>query len=71
MPSVSPDIITHRLLVFKEARPITQKKRDYSDDKCLATKAETEKLLSAGFKCEARYTTWLANVVMVTKSNAN
>jgi len=28
-----------------------------------------EKLLAADFICEARYTTWLANVVMVTKSN--
>jgi len=28
MPGVSPDVITHRL-IFKEARPISQKKRDW------------------------------------------
>ena len=28
MPGVSPNIITHRLSIFKEARPIFQKKRD-------------------------------------------
>jgi len=31
--------------------------------------AEAEKLLKARFIREARYSTWLANVVMVTKSN--
>jgi len=41
------------------------------DEKCLAAKAEAEKLLSARFIREARYTTWLANVVMVTKPNDN
>ena len=34
-----------------------------------ATKAD--KLLLAGFIREVRYTTWLANVVMVTKPNGN
>jgi len=56
MPGVSLDIITHRLSVFKEARSITQKKRDYDDKKCLAAKVESEKLLSAKFIREAQYT---------------
>jgi len=71
MPGVSPDIITHRLSIFKEARPISQKKRDLGDEKLLAAKTEAEKLLSVRFIREARYTTWLANVVMVTKPNGN
>ena len=71
MPRVSPDIITHRLSIFKEARPISQKKRDLGDEKRLAAKAEVDKLLSTGFIRETRYTTWLANVVMVTKPNDN
>ena len=57
--------------MFKEARPISQKKRDYGDEKCLVAKAEAEKLLSTRFIREARYRTWLANVVMVTKPNGN
>jgi len=69
MPGVSPDAITHWLSIFKEARPISQKKRDLGDEKRLAAKEEAGKLLSAGFIREARYTTWLANVVMVTKPN--
>ena len=69
MPRVSPDIITHRLSIFREALLISQKKRDLGDEKRLAAKAEAENLLSVGFIQEARYTTWLANVVMVTKPN--
>jgi len=32
MIGVSPAIITHKLSMFKEARPIVQKKRDYDDE---------------------------------------
>jgi len=71
MPEVSSDIITHRLPIFKEAWPISKKKRDLGDEKHLAAKVKAEKLLSVGFIQEARYTTWLANVVMVTKLNDN
>ena len=58
MHDVSSNIITHRLSVFKEARTIAQKKRDYGDEKRLGAKVEAQKLLSAGFIREARYTTW-------------
>ena len=53
MSGVSPNIITHRLSIFREDRPISHKKRDLGDEKCLAAKAEAEKLLSAGFIREA------------------
>jgi len=33
MPGVSPDVITHRLSIFKEARPFSQKKRDLGNEK--------------------------------------
>jgi len=71
MSGVIPNVITHRLSIFKEARPISQKKRDLGDEKRLTAKEEADNLLSVGFIREARYTTWLANVVMVTKSNGN
>ena len=71
MSSVSLYIVTHRLSVFKEARSIAHKKRDYDNEKRLAMKAKVEKLLSARFIRKARYTTWLANVVIFTKTNGN
>jgi len=70
VPGVHPDIITHRLSVYKEARPVAQKKRNYGEDKRLAARSEADKLLKAGFIAEARYSTWLANVVMVKKSSS-
>ena len=66
---VHPDIITHRLSVYKEARPVAQKKRNYGEDKRLAARIEAEKLLKVGFIAEARYSTWLANIVMVKKAS--
>ena len=47
------------------------KEERLGNEKRLAAKEEAEKLLSVGFIREARYTTWLANVVMVTKPNGN
>jgi len=69
MPGVDPSIIVHKLSIYKEARPITQKKRKLGKEKRQATKEEAEKLMRVGFIREAHYTMWLANVVMVKKSN--
>jgi len=69
VPGVHPDIISHRLSVYKEARPVAQKKRNYGEDKRLAARNEAEKLLKVGFVAEAQYSTWLANVVMVKKAS--
>ena len=69
MPGVDPQVITHRLSLYKEARPIAQKKRHLGEERRQAARDETNKLLQAGFIRKARYTTWLANVVMVKKAN--
>ena len=55
--------------VYKEARPIAQKKRKLGEERCKVAREETDKLVQAGFIQKAHYTTWLANVVMVKKSN--
>jgi len=69
MPRVSPDIITHKLSVYKEARPIAQKKHKLGEEKKLVAKEGIKKLLSVELIRKSRYTSWLANVVMVTKTN--
>ncbi|XP_014493474.1 uncharacterized protein LOC106755772 [Vigna radiata var. radiata] len=69
MPGIHPDVITHKLSIFREALPIAQKKRRLGTEKRVAVQKEVDKLISAGFICEITYTTWLANVVMVKKSN--
>jgi len=55
--------------MYKEVHLVAQKKRNHREENRLVARAEAKKLLTTGFIREARYTTWLANVVMVTKSN--
>ncbi|XP_016192638.1 uncharacterized protein LOC107633538 [Arachis ipaensis] len=50
---------------------ILQKKRNLGTEKRLASLAEVKKLIDANFIREIRFTTWLANVVMVKKSNVD
>jgi len=69
IPEVSPDIITHRLSIYKEARPMTQKKCKIGEERHQAAQEEANKLLKEGFIQKAHYTTWMANIVMVQKSN--
>nr|KYP47653.1 Transposon Ty3-G Gag-Pol polyprotein [Cajanus cajan] len=69
MPGVDPKIMCHKLSVCAEAKPIAQRKRKMGTERKLAVETEVAKLLEAGFIREVHYTTWLANVVMVKKSN--
>jgi len=69
MPGVDPEVMSHRLSVYKDVRPITQKKRKQREKKREAAKKEVTKLMAANFIKEAKYTTWLANVEMVKKAN--
>jgi len=39
------------------------------EEKRVATRQEAEKLVKVDFIIKAHYTTWLANMVMVKKSN--
>ena len=49
---------------------MAEKKCKLGEEKRLAARKEAKKLLSTDFIQEAHYTTWLANVVMVTKVNS-
>jgi len=69
MSGVDLEVMSHKLSVYKDVRPIAQKKRKQGEEKRQATKDEIDKLLSANFIKEAKYATWLANVVMVKKVN--
>jgi len=67
MPGVHPDVMSHKLAIFREARPVAQKKRKMGEERRKAVEEEVRKLEGAGFISEIKYTTWLANVVMVKK----
>ncbi|XP_072074122.1 uncharacterized protein [Arachis hypogaea] len=65
MPGISPSVITHRLAVSPTVRPVSQKKRNLGAEKRAASMTEVNKLIDAQFIRELRFTTWLANVVMI------
>ncbi|XP_072064465.1 uncharacterized protein [Arachis hypogaea] len=69
IPGIDPQIISHKLAINSSARSVQQKKRKLDEEKRKASLEETQKLISAEFIKEIRFTTWLANVVMVRKQN--
>jgi len=69
LPGVNPQVASHKLSIYKEARYVSQKKRKLGEERRQAAKVEADKLLSVGFIEEAQYTTWLSNVVLVKKAN--
>jgi len=69
MPGVHPDVMSHKLAIFRDARPVVQKKRKMGEERRRAVEEEVRKLEGAGFIKEIKYTTWLANVVMVKKTS--
>ena len=69
MPRIDPSVIVHRLNVNPASLPIRQKKWVFAQERDKAIAEEVRKLLEAGFIREVYYPDWLANVVMVKKSN--
>nr|AAQ56486.1 putative polyprotein [Oryza sativa Japonica Group] len=67
--SVSTDLIMHHLAVMPDAKPRKQKLRKMSVDLQEAAKAEVQKLLKARVIQEIDHPEWLANPVLVRKSN--
>jgi hypothetical protein len=69
MPGIDPENIIHCLNTSPEASPVKQKRRKFAPERNLAIAEEVEKLLKARFIQEVYYPDWLANVVLVKKSN--
>ena len=69
MLGIDKKIIQHRLNVNPECKPVQQKRRIFAPEHNKAVTKEVEKLLEVNFIKEVFYPDWLANVVMVKKSN--
>jgi hypothetical protein len=57
------------LNVDLDVKPVKQKRRKFAPERVEAITVEVEKLLKAQFIDEVYYLDWLANVVLVKKSN--
>ncbi|GAU39748.1 hypothetical protein TSUD_219910 [Trifolium subterraneum] len=69
MPGLDPNIACHQLTVDETASAVVQRRRRQSPEKMEAAEKAVKDLLEANFISEAKYTTWLSNVVLVKKSN--
>ena len=69
MTKIDRKIIQHHLNVNLEYKPVQQKRRIFAPECNKAVIEEVEKQLEVNFIREVFYPDWLANVVMVKKSN--
>ena len=69
MPGLSATLVTHKLAVSPQAKPVKQAPRNSRPDVQLQIKAEIEKLINAGFIKSCSHPQWLANIVPVKKKN--
>ncbi|GAU32556.1 hypothetical protein TSUD_218140 [Trifolium subterraneum] len=69
MSGLDPNIACHQLTVDEVASAVVQRRRRQSPEKMEAAEKAVKDLLETNFISEAKYTTWLLNVVLVKKSN--
>ncbi|XP_077242703.1 uncharacterized protein LOC143883240 [Tasmannia lanceolata] len=69
MQGIPSNVAIHKLNVDPNSKPVKQKKRNFAVERQKHIKEEVDKLFDAKFNREIHYPEWLANVVMVRKSN--
>ena len=69
MLMIHPNIICHKLAIYAQAKLVSQKKRKMGEERRKVVKEEVGKFLHANLIREVKFSTWLANVVMVKKAN--
>ena len=69
MSGIDPTVITHKLNTNPSFKPVKQKRRSFAPERQKAINEEVGKLLQAGAIREVEYPEWLANVVLVKKTN--
>ncbi|XP_072065626.1 uncharacterized protein [Arachis hypogaea] len=70
MPGISPNLMSHHLAVDPLAKPVAQRRRKMSPDRAAEVRKQVKALLEANFIRELPYTTWLANVVLISTKHA-
>ena len=71
MLGIGPNVIVYCFNVDPNFKPIFQKRRTFNEERYVAIEKEIHKLLKAGFIRPLDYPEWLANVVLVNKSNGD
>jgi hypothetical protein len=69
MPGIPREVIEHKLDIDPAFKPIKQTERKYTPERREAIRLEVNKLLEVGFIRSVDYPSWLANPVLVKKSD--
>jgi len=69
MPRIDPSVACHQVTIDHSVSVVAQRRRKQSPENSEAAKKTAKDLLKANFISEAKYTTWLSNVVLVKKPN--
>lgn len=71
MPYIDTRVVCRHLVVDRTVRPMTQRNQKVCKEKISSIDQEVKKLANVGFIIEIKYTTWLANIVLVKKSSTS
>jgi hypothetical protein len=69
MPEIHRKVIEHKLDIDPAFKPIKQKERRYTSERRETIRLEVTKLLEARFIRLVDYPSWLANPILVEKSD--
>ena len=69
MPGVPRELAEHKLNINKDARPVKQPLRRFTDERRRAVGKEIARLLAVGFIVEVFHPEWLENPVLVAMKN--
>jgi hypothetical protein len=71
MPGILGEVIEHKLGIAPAFKPIKQKERRYTPERCETIRLEVNRLLEAGFIRPIDYPRWLANPILVEKPDGS
>lgn len=69
MPSLSRELVEHRLTIKEGFKPHKQPPRRFNPQLMPQIKEEIERMLKAGFIRTTKYANWLSNIVPMIKKN--
>jgi hypothetical protein len=71
MPGITREVIEHKLDIDSAFKPIKQKERRYTPERHETIRLEVNRLLEVGFIRPVDYPSWLANPILVEKSDGS
>jgi hypothetical protein len=71
MPGIPREIIEHKLCIDPSYKPVKQKERRYTLERCETILQEVNILLEAGFIRPVNYPSWLANPILIEKPDGS